>query len=109
LVPRRETNFAVGARVPGVGFGRRPFLLGEYAKVKRVHGGAYGMVTAWNLNRWVRDDEIVVSLPGTSYAVAYYKPGSSPQLLARHLPPEGERSTLVNNPGGRGGSHDRTA
>jgi len=67
------------------------------------------MVTAWNLNRWVRDDEIVVSLPGTSYAVAYYKPGSSPQLLARHLPPEGERSTLVNNPGGRGGSHDRTA
>ena len=41
------------------------------------------MVTAWNLNCWVRDDEIVVSLPGTSYAVAYYKPGSSPQLLAR--------------------------
>ena len=39
-------------------------------------------------------DEIVVSLPGTSYAVAYYKPSSSPQLLAGHLPPEGDDPRL---------------
>jgi hypothetical protein len=31
----------------------------------------------------VWDDEIIVSLPGTSYGVMYYKPASSPQLLAR--------------------------
>ena len=31
----------------------------------------------------VWDDEIIVSLPGTSYGVTYYKPASSPQLLAR--------------------------
>ena len=42
----------------------------------------------------MRGDEIVVSLPGTSYAVAYYKPGSSPQLLARQLPPEGDDPRL---------------
>ena len=51
-------------------------------------------MTAWNLNCWMRDDEIVVSLPGTSYAVAYYKPSSSPQLLAGHLPPEGDDPRL---------------
>jgi hypothetical protein len=51
-------------------------------------------VMPWNLNCWMRGDEIVVSLPGTSYAVAYYKPGSSPQLLARHLPPEGDDPRL---------------
>ena len=32
-----------------------------------------------NLNCWMRGDEIVVSLPGTDYAVAYCKPGNSPQ------------------------------
>ena len=34
----------------------------------------------------VVDDEIVISLPGTSYRVTYYKPFGSPQLLARRLP-----------------------
>jgi hypothetical protein len=33
----------------------------------------------------VRDGDILVTLPGTSYAVTYYKPASSPQLLARNL------------------------
>jgi hypothetical protein len=31
-------------------------------------------------------DEIVISLPGTSYSVNYYKPFGSPQLIARRLP-----------------------
>ena len=31
----------------------------------------------------MRDDEIVVTLPGTTYTVTYYKPDRSPQLLAR--------------------------
>jgi hypothetical protein len=34
----------------------------------------------------VWDDEIIVSLPGTSYAVTYYKPANSPQLLAKNFP-----------------------
>ena len=31
-------------------------------------------------------DEIIVSLPGSSYSVVYYKPVNSPQLLARGIP-----------------------
>ena len=30
----------------------------------------------------VRDDEIIVTMPGTHYAVTYCKPVNSPQLLA---------------------------
>ena len=33
----------------------------------------------------VWDDEIIVSLPGTNYAVTYYKPANSPQLLAKNF------------------------
>jgi hypothetical protein len=32
------------------------------------------------------DDEILVSLPGTSYSVLYFKREGSPQLSARHIP-----------------------
>jgi hypothetical protein len=34
----------------------------------------------------VVDDEIVISLRGTSYVVTYYKPDNSLQLLAKRLP-----------------------
>jgi hypothetical protein len=33
----------------------------------------------------VVDDEIIVSLPGTSYNVTYFKRANSPQLLARNI------------------------
>ena len=33
----------------------------------------------------VWDEEIIVSLPGTDYAVTYYKPANSPQLLAKNF------------------------
>jgi hypothetical protein len=39
-----------------------------------------------NIQLEVWDDEIVVSLPGTDYAVTYYKPVNSPQLLAKNFP-----------------------
>jgi hypothetical protein len=39
-------------------------------------------MTGWKLDCQVRDDEIIVTLPGT-YTVTYYKPDRSPQLLAR--------------------------
>lgn len=34
----------------------------------------------------VNADEIVVTVPFTSYTVTYYKPDNSPQLLARKFP-----------------------
>ena len=33
----------------------------------------------------VRDDEIIVTMPGTSYTVTYCKPANSSQLLERHI------------------------
>jgi hypothetical protein len=33
----------------------------------------------------VVDDEIIVSMPGTNYAVTYFKPANSPQLLAKNI------------------------
>ena len=33
----------------------------------------------------VVDDEIIITLPGSSYSVTYYKPENSPQLLAKRI------------------------
>ena len=41
----------------------------------------------------VWDDEIIVSLPGTNYAVTNYKPANSPQLLAKDFPYDDDRGT----------------
>ena len=38
-----------------------------------------------NIHLEVWDDKIIVSLPGTDYAVTYYKPANSPQLLAKNF------------------------
>ena len=39
------------------------------------------MTESWGKLRLdVRDDEIIVSKPGTNYTVTYYKPSKSPQL-----------------------------
>ena len=48
-------------------------------------------LTHFQLEVW--DDEIIVSLPGTSYAVTYYKPANSPQLLAKDFPYDDDRRT----------------
>jgi hypothetical protein len=45
------------------------------------------MAGAWGiLHAEVRDNDIIITLPGTSYAVTYYKVPNSPQLLAKSLP-----------------------
>ena len=31
------------------------------------------------------DDDIIVTMPGTAYSVAYYKPAKSPSLLAKRI------------------------
>jgi hypothetical protein len=38
-----------------------------------------------DLHSEVVDDEIIVTLPLTSYSVTYYKPAKSPQLLAKRF------------------------
>jgi len=48
-------------------------------------------LTHFQLEVW--DDEIIVSLPGTNYAVTYYKPANSPQLLAKDFPYDDDRRT----------------
>ena len=45
------------------------------------------MTEPWgNLHIDVVDDEIIVTLPFTSYGVTYYKTASSPQLLGKNFP-----------------------
>ena len=41
----------------------------------------------------VVDDEIIISLPATSYSVTYYKPPSSSQLLAKNISQRDDRRT----------------
>jgi hypothetical protein len=43
----------------------------------------------------VRDDDMIVTLPGTSYTVTYYKPANSQQLLAKNLSMEDDRRSEV--------------
>jgi hypothetical protein len=44
------------------------------------------MTESWGRLRIdVVNDEIIVSVPGTSYRVTYFKRANSPQLLARNI------------------------
>ncbi len=43
------------------------------------------MTESWGkLRIEVVDDEIIISLPGSSYSVTYFKRANSPQLLAKN-------------------------
>jgi hypothetical protein len=45
------------------------------------------MIDAWGrLQVEVWDDEIVITLPASIYAVTYYKPANSAGLLAKNFP-----------------------
>ena len=44
------------------------------------------LMSHWDFQIEVRDDEIIVTLPGTNYTVTYYKPANSPQLLGKDFP-----------------------
>jgi hypothetical protein len=44
----------------------------------------------------VEGSEIMVTLPGTSYAVTYYKLANSPQLHGRHLPDQVDRRSPIS-------------
>jgi hypothetical protein len=52
------------------------------------------MTESWGkLRIEVVDDEIIITLPGTSYSVTYYKPPNSPQLLAKNISQSDDRRT----------------
>ena len=38
----------------------------------------------------VRDRDIIITLPSSSYTVTYYKPKNSPQLLAKRIATRGD-------------------
>ena len=65
--------------------------------------------SAHDLHVEVEGGDIIVTLPGTSYAVTYYKLANSPQLHGRHLPDQVDRrspisqAALSEKPGRRGG------
>ncbi len=44
----------------------------------------------------VEGGEVMVTLPGTSYAVTYYKPANSPQLHGKHFPEEVDRRSPIS-------------
>jgi hypothetical protein len=44
----------------------------------------------------VRDDEIIVTMPGTSYAVTYYKAANSSQLRARRIAESDDNRTSMS-------------
>jgi hypothetical protein len=43
----------------------------------------------------VVDDDIIVSLPGTTYSVTYFKRANSPQLLAKRISDKDDLRTPV--------------
>jgi hypothetical protein len=43
----------------------------------------------------VMDDEIIVSLPSTSYSVTYFKRENSPQLFAKNIPMTDDTRTPI--------------
>ena len=51
---------------------------------------------AHDLHVEVEGDDIMVTLPGTSYAVTYYKPANFPQLHGRHLPEQVDRRSPIS-------------
>jgi hypothetical protein len=44
----------------------------------------------------VEGGEVMVTLPGTRYAVTYYKPANSPQLHGKHFPEEVDRRSPIS-------------
>ena len=51
---------------------------------------------AHDLHVEVEGGDIMVTLPGTSYAVTYYKLANSPQLHGRHLPDQVDRRSPIS-------------
>ena len=64
------------------------------------------MTDAWGkLHVEVLEDEIIITLPFTNYTVTYYKPATSPGLLAKNFPTKDDsRVSLTQASNGPGSS-----
>jgi hypothetical protein len=51
---------------------------------------------AGDLHVEVEGGEVMVTLPGTSYAVTYYKPANSQQLQGKHFPVEVDQRSPIS-------------
>ena len=52
--------------------------------------------SAGDLHVEVEGGDVMVTLPGTSYAVTYYKPANSPQLHGKHFPEQVDRRSPIS-------------
>jgi hypothetical protein len=52
--------------------------------------------TARDLHVEVEGGDIMITLPGTSYAVTYYKPANFPQLHGSHFPEQVDRRSPIS-------------
>jgi hypothetical protein len=59
--------------------------------------GTLGIMSDGELECQVRDDEIIVSLPGSSYSVTYFKPDAAPVLMGRNFPTEDDKRALLTH------------
>ena len=55
---------------------------------ERRHRLARSWQATYDLHIEVQGGEVMISLPGTRYAVTYYKPANSRQLHGKHFPEE---------------------
>lgn len=44
----------------------------------------------------IHGNNLIVTLPGTSYCVTYWKPETEPRLIAKSFPRENEKGALVS-------------
>jgi hypothetical protein len=52
-------------------------------------------MSADGLHIEVQGGDIIVTMPGTSYRVVYYKPAGSPRLLTKEFPVKNDRRASV--------------
>ena len=77
---------SVGGSLGKVPVGRCEHPAGALSQGASGRHPLKAMTESWGKLRIdVVDDEIIVSLPGTSYSVTYFKPPNSPQLLAKNI------------------------
>ena len=50
----------------------------------------------WHWEIEVRGEELIITLPGTTYRAIYHKPESSPKLVARSVPTADQSIALVS-------------
>jgi hypothetical protein len=89
--------------LPEFDYSRQPLpdklqvLLWMLDGAERRHHLARSWRTPDDLHVEVEGGEVMVTLPGTTYAVTYYKPANSTQLQGKHFPEEVDRRSPISH------------